>query len=141
MKYIPFICGLLAVELAGCAASPEQQERYTFLRMQADNSVICESLSECNEKWERSAQWLRDNAYWNIRLIEEQRIETRKPQAHHYSRNWYRVNKVMRNDGSTVISLYASCLPSVHCTPETELAVGAFNHFVNTGQRIDLDMN
>jgi hypothetical protein len=139
MKSMPLYGGLFAIGLAGCALSPEQQERNSFLRMQADNPVVCHNVFECNVKWDRSEQWLRDNAYWAIRTIDETRIETKKPpHPHYYNRNWYKVSKLARNDGSTIISLYASCLPAIICVPELDLATGAFNHFVNTGKRFDL---
>lgn len=133
--FTAMVCSLVV----GCTAtSIEAQQKYGFLRDEATKAPTCSSANECAEKWDRASKWINANSHWRIKEMSDTRIETKKAGAPYYSRPVYLVKKLPRSDGSNLIKLHASCLPSVYCDPDTVIATGSFNHFVNTGEDLYL---
>ena len=138
MKRFWVLAGVIFAVVAGCTTNIDIQQKHSFLRDQATKDPTCSNANDCAEKWERASQWVNANSYWRVKKMSDTRIETRKARAYHYTRTTYLVKKLPRSDGSSVIRLQASCFPSVHCVPNTVIAIGSFNHFVNTGKELHL---
>ena len=99
----------------------------------ADAGVPCSSQEDCNKKWQRAEQWVRQNSVWEIRTVSEDLIETRRQSGSGYSNLYYRITKE-KQDGQAKIQFSAGCLPSVYCNPNPDKAREAFNQYIQTGQ-------
>ena len=124
---------IIVSTLTGCAAkTPEQTSSWSNTV-----SVSCISEKDCAEKWQRADQWIRQHSYWPIKRSDHEVIETDRPRSSGYSRTRYRVVKETTSGTTAEIRMEATCLPSLHCSPNTEQSRAAFVQYLQTGEDRD----
>jgi hypothetical protein len=133
MKPVFILNAIIVLALTGCAATTPEQASY------ASNPVTvkCVSETDCTEKWQRADQWIRKHSQWPIKRSDNEVIEIERARTRWHTRTYYRVTREATGDTMAKIRMYASCLPSVNCSPNETEARAAFARFLQTGEDRD----
>lgn len=118
-----------------CIAAFVASQGAAFATANATNEVTCSNGKECEIKWQRAEQWVRENSKWPIQRATDSVIETERQRFRSYSSLYYRITKEHTPTGQALIRFDAGCLPSVHCDPDPAAARTAFISHVMAGKQ------
>jgi hypothetical protein len=112
LKYI--LAPFLILQLTACAQlTPEQQ---AALQRAANRPVTCMAGKDCEEKWSRVVQWVKENSAYKFQTVSDTVIQTMGPLPDD-ARPAFTVTKVSTGNDSYMINLDGGCDNIFGCVP------------------------
>lgn len=119
----------IALVLIGCAPSmtPEIKAR---LQDAANQPVTCEAGPECDRKWSRATQWVRQNSAYRFQIVNDSVIQTYGPTRNSPSPGFI-ITKVATGQNNYEIEFGGGCDNMFGCRPSMLEEKASFVGFVN----------
>ncbi len=118
------------VLLAGCEISAEKQ---AIMDEFAATIPTCNSVPECQSKWDMARAWVQANADFGIRISNNERINSTATTFNDESGIGIDVTRVALNDGSFQILVDMECIRAYGC-PDLWDKMVDFNQVVNAAR-------
>ncbi len=117
----------IALTLAACA--PMTPERKAALNTAANRPVTCKSGTDCQQKWSRATQWVKQNSAYKFQTISDNLMQTMGPLPDD-PRPAYTVTKISTENNIYAIELDGGCDNMFGCIPSMLEAKASFANFV-----------
>lgn len=118
---------LLIVPLIACAhMTPEQQ---AALQQDANQPVTCKAGPDCEEKWSRAVQWVKQNSEYKFQTVSDNVIQTMGPLAHDPSAA-FTITKVATGHNTYEIDFDGGCDAMFGCMPSLLASKASFVDYV-----------
>lgn len=113
--------------LAGCATMSNEQR--AELEISASRSITCQGKDDCEVKWSRAVQWVRENSAYRFDQATEYVISTKGPLPNDV-RPAYTITRVAKGDGSFEFDFGGGCDNMFGCRPSMLEAKASFSDYV-----------
>ena len=117
-----------ALMLAACAP-PMTADQKAALLAASNRPVTCKSGDDCQQKWSRATQWVKQNSAYKFQTISDNLMQTMGPLPDDPSPA-YTVTKVSTGKNIYTIELDGGCDNWIGCIPSIVEAKASFASFV-----------
>jgi hypothetical protein len=117
----------ISVLLNGCVPPPNPE-----LERSANRPVICKTGPECDEYWSRAQVFVMNHSGYPIQIATDSIIQTYPASGGKPSLAW-KIQKLKRSDGVSIIDGMAYCDNPFACRPEKWREMVSFKNFIKDG--------
>ena len=117
-----------ALMLAACAPPMTASQQAAMLAA-ATRSVTCKSGNDCQQKWSRATQWVKQNSAYKFQTVSDNLMQTMGPLPDDPSPA-YTVTKVSTGNNIYAIELDGGCDNMLGCIPSMLESKASFANFV-----------
>ena len=113
--------------LTACAPqmTPEQK---TAMAVAANRPITCKAGKDCEEKWSRAVQWVKQNSTYKFQTLSDNLIQTYGP-FDSDPRSAFSITKVAEGHNKYTIDFSAACDNWIGCIPSViELKISFINY-------------